>query len=153
MKLSAQEEYGIRCLITLANKGEDASMTIPEISEIEGMTPSHVAKILAILRRAGIVESTRGQAGGYKMARQPKDIVLKTILDPLGGQIFGPDFCERFMGGHEECVHEGNCNIRPLWTSIQAAVDAVTTRYTLEDIMQGRIEEPLVKVALQSPRN
>ena len=128
-------------------------MTIPEISEVEGMTPSHVAKILAILRRAGIVESTRGQAGGYKMSRQPREIIIKDILDPLGGQIFSADFCDRFLGGHEECVHEASCNIRPLWTNIQAAVDAVTTRYTLEDIMNGRIEEPLVKVSVLVPRH
>ncbi|MEZ5163838.1 MAG: Rrf2 family transcriptional regulator [Fimbriimonadaceae bacterium] len=107
MKLSAQENME-SVPHYLGEQGEDASMTIPEISEIEGMTPSHVAKILAILRRAGIVESTRGQAGGYKMARQPKDIVLKTILDPLGGQIFRARFLRQFMGGHES-VHEGSC--------------------------------------------
>ncbi|ARU39689.1 hypothetical protein CCB80_00435 [Armatimonadetes bacterium Uphvl-Ar1] len=63
MKFSAQEEYGLRCLIALARKGVGQSMTIPEISDQEGLTSSHVAKILAILRRSGFVASTRGQSG------------------------------------------------------------------------------------------
>ena len=61
MKLSSQEEYGLRCLLQLARAGEGASLTIAEMSEREGISAPNVAKIMRILRRAGLVKSTRGQ--------------------------------------------------------------------------------------------
>ncbi|HUL79346.1 MAG TPA: Rrf2 family transcriptional regulator, partial [Vicinamibacteria bacterium] len=69
MKLSSQEEYGLRCLLQLARAGGGASLTIAEMSEREGISAPNVAKIMRILRRAGLVKSTRGKAGGYALAR------------------------------------------------------------------------------------
>ena len=67
MKLSAQEEYGLRCLLRLAREGESSSLTIPEISLSEGISNHYVAKLMRILRRGGFVRSARGQAGGYTL--------------------------------------------------------------------------------------
>ena len=64
MKLSAQEEYGLRCLLQLARHAPGESLAIPEISQAEGITHHNVAKLLRILRQGGIVASARGQAGG-----------------------------------------------------------------------------------------
>ena len=71
MKLSSQEEYGLRCLLQLARHGDEASLTIAEMSQREGISSPNVAKIMRILRRAGLVASTRGKAGGYTLARPP----------------------------------------------------------------------------------
>ena len=64
MKLSSQEEYGLRCLLQIARAGEGASRTIAEVSEREGISAPNVAKIMRLLRRAELVRSTRGKAGG-----------------------------------------------------------------------------------------
>lgn len=144
MKFSAQEEYGLRCLLAIAKKGPDGSMTIPEISREEGLTQSHVAKLLAILRKAGFISSTRGQLGGYTLARTPEDIGIREVLESLGGRLFGEGFCERHSGIEAECVHETECLLRPLWTNIQHVVDQVITKYTLGDLLDGTIPEPLI---------
>ena len=68
MQFSAQEEYGLRCLLRLAARGGD-SMTIPEISQAEGISVPYVAKLMRFLRDGGIVTSERGQSGGYRLAR------------------------------------------------------------------------------------
>ena len=86
MKFSAQEEYGLRCLLQIARLGPDGSMTIPEISRIEGLTPTHVAKLTMILRKGGFLSSTRGQAGGYALARSPEKIIVGEVLEALGGK-------------------------------------------------------------------
>lgn len=153
MKFSAQEEYGLRCLIAIAKMGPGASLTIPEVSEMEGMTTSHAAKILAILRRSGFVKSTRGQLGGYTLARNPSQIVLRDVLEPLGGRMFGQAFCDRHTGVRDECVHQTDCLLRPLWSSIQQAVDDIVGRYSLEDLMQGKIEVPPVHLTLARTAN
>ncbi|MCH7945265.1 MAG: Rrf2 family transcriptional regulator, partial [Armatimonadetes bacterium] len=58
MKFSAQEEYGLRCLLALAGAADEATLTIPVIARAEGLTQSHVAKLLALLRKGGFVNST-----------------------------------------------------------------------------------------------
>lgn len=147
MKLSAQEEFGLRCLVSLARISPEDSLTIPELANLEGLTQSHVAKILATLRKSGYVTSTRGQLGGYKLSKKPEDIVLKDAMDILGGRLFHEAFCERHAGVEGTCVHETDCCMQPLWSSVQAAVDEVTSKYTLADLLHRRIEEPLVKLS------
>lgn len=147
MKFSAQEEYGLRCLIAIARQGDEASLTIPEISRMEGLTPSHVAKLMAILRKAGFVKSTRGQLGGYSLAKDTAKMRIQDVLECLGGRLYHEGFCERHSGIEPDCVHEGECLLRPLWTNIQDAVDVVVSRYTVADVINQDIPEPLVHLA------
>lgn len=147
MKFSAQEEYGLRCLVALSRRGMGESMTIPEMSEQEGLTSSHVAKILAILRRRGFVKSTRGQQGGYQLAMEPKDMVLRDVLEPLGGRMFSQEFCDRHTGILATCVHETDCTLRPLWNGIQQAVDGIVGRYSVQDLIDGKIEAPTIQLS------
>src|SRR5215472_8505783 len=85
MKHSAQEEYGLRCLLRLAREGELGSLTITEISLAEGISSHYVAKLMRILRRGGFVKSARGQAGGYTLSRGADQIVVGEALAALGG--------------------------------------------------------------------
>ncbi|MCG9895818.1 MAG: Rrf2 family transcriptional regulator [Fimbriimonadaceae bacterium] len=144
MKFSAQEEYGLRCLLAVARQGDQASLTIPEISRMEGLTPSHVAKLMAILRKSGFVRSTRGQLGGYQLGMAPEKMIVKDVLESLGGRLYGDGFCERHSGIEPECVHEGDCLLRPLWLQVQHAVDVVLVRYTVADLLDESIPEPLL---------
>lgn len=137
MKLTAQDEYGLRCLLAIAREGENGCLTIPEISKAEGLTPSHVAKLLSILRRAGLLKSMRGQLGGYTLTRPAKDIVVKDVLGALGGRLYDGAFCIRHDGILECCVHQKMCGLRPLWTELQEAVDAVLSRFTVQDLVDA----------------
>ncbi len=141
MKFSAQEEYGLRCLLSLAREGDDGFLTIPEISKREGLTPSHVAKLLSILRRAGFVNSTRGQLGGYSLGRRAKDMVVRDVLEALGGRLYDEGFCERHSGILTSCVHDTDCLIRPLWSNVQHAVDSVLSNVTVADLVAGELAD------------
>jgi Rrf2 family protein len=152
MKFSAQEEYGLRCLLAVAAVGESGSLTIPEISKAEGLSPSHAAKLLSVLRKAGFVDSTRGQAGGYSLSRDPGKIVLKDVLEALGGRLYADKFCDRYSLPSGDCVHDLECQVRPLWASIQAAVDDVVSRITLLDLIERRVPEPAQTISLSASR-
>ncbi|MCH7904646.1 MAG: Rrf2 family transcriptional regulator [Armatimonadetes bacterium] len=135
MKFSAQEEYGLRCLVTLAGADDGGTMTIPVIAKAEGLTQSHVAKLLALLRKSGFINSTRGQAGGYALARPASQIRIREALDCLGGRLFADEHCSRYSGTVDECVHTSDCALHSLWSDIQSAVDSVTDRLTLDQII------------------
>ncbi len=135
MKFSAQEEYGLRCLIQIARKGNKESMTIPEISKLEGITTTHAAKLLMILRKEGFITSARGQSGGYSLARSPGEIVVGDVLHSLGGRLYDAEFCGKHSGALDICTHAVDCSVRSLWQVIQQAVDSVVERLTLADML------------------
>ncbi|PYS49726.1 MAG: transcriptional regulator [Acidobacteria bacterium] len=136
MKLSAQEEYGFRCLIRVASAGEGASVTIPEIGQAEGLSIHYVGKLMRLLRQGKFVKSVRGQAGGYALARRPEDITVAEVLAWLGGRLFEPGFCDQFSGLKQLCTHSIDCSIRSLWRAVQSAVDVALSGITLSDLLQ-----------------
>ncbi|MBS1724519.1 MAG: Rrf2 family transcriptional regulator [Armatimonadetes bacterium] len=139
MKFSAQEEYGLRCLSTLAKEGPGGFLTIPTISKREGLSHSHVAKLLGILREAGFIVSVRGQSGGYMLARPVDQIAVRDVLSSLGGRLFDDSFCERHTGNLPDCVHESDCCFRPLWSRLQNAVDNALEGMTMADLLGGNL--------------
>lgn len=136
MKFSTQEEYGLRCLIQIAKTGRAGSMTIQEIGKVEGLTTPHVAKLLMILRKSGLITSTRGQAGGYTIAKDPREIMVGDVLAALGGKLYDDTFCERHVGTHNVCSHAVDCAVRSLWENVQHAIDSVVDKITLADLMR-----------------
>jgi Rrf2 family protein len=104
VKLSSQEEYGLRCLLRLAREGETGSLTIPEISQAEGISSFYAAKLMRILRRGGFVKSARGQTGGYALARPAGEIVVGEALAALGGRLFESEFCDEHAGIEKLCT-------------------------------------------------
>ena len=137
MKVTAQEEYGLRCMMQMAATGPERTLTIHEIAGREGLSAAYVGKLMNLLRAAGLVESLRGRAGGYVIARPPKTISVSEILASLGGRIFEPHYCERFPGEGSECVHLGDCSIRSLWGTLEGLVEQVLSRTTLADMMKS----------------
>lgn len=136
MKLSAQEEYGLRCMLRIASAGEGGSVTIPEIGRAEALSIPYVAKLMRVLRQGKFVKSVRGQAGGYSLARSPEKIPVAEILAWLGGRLFEPAFCDQFSGLKRICAHSIDCSIRSLWRAVQGAVDSVLAGITLKDLLR-----------------
>ncbi len=137
MKLSAQEEYGVRCLLRIARAGEGGSRTIPEISQAERISEAYAAKLLRLLRRGGFVQSLRGKVGGYTLSRPPEEIVLGPVLAWLGGRLYESDFCDRYPGEEIICTHSVDCSIRSVWRVMQVALDQVLNKTTLKDLVRN----------------
>ena len=140
MKLTTQEEYGLRCLLRLGRDQPGESLTIAALSKQEGISAPNVAKMMRILRRAGLVKSTRGKEGGYTLARAPEQINVGEAMAILGGRLFDSRFCERHSGSVRLCTHTTNCSIRSVWRVIQDRVDDVLGRMTLKDLLRTENE-------------
>jgi Rrf2 family protein len=140
MKLSAQEEYGLRCLLYMARHGETRSHSIPEISRAEGLSVPNVAKLMRILRLGGLVASVRGQAGGYTLSRTSDRISVAEVLSLLGGSFYTEQFCTRHSGLERACAHAGDCSVRLLWRSVQGALDSILRNTTLGDLLKPEPE-------------
>ena len=137
MKLSTQEEYGLRCLLQMGRRDELSGdgLTISEISQLEGLSIANVGKLMRILRLGGFVESIRGQSGGYKLAKSTDETVVGEVLAALGGRLFSDEFCDTHSGMENLCTHSVDCSIRSLWNSVQTVIDQMLNRVTLKDLM------------------
>ena len=84
MKISAQEEYGLRCLLQLARaEAVGESLTLAQIAEREGISVANAGKLMWILNKAGLVQSQRGTKGGYHLARPASEIHLNEVIRVL----------------------------------------------------------------------
>lgn len=135
MKINKEDEYGLRILLRIARSDSDTGLSIPQLSELEGMSQSYVGKLTRALRIGGLVQSSRGQKGGYLLSKVPSDITIKEVIDTLGGQLFSKDFCGSHSGISKLCTNSVDCSVRSLWKMLQFTVDRVFENVTLADMI------------------
>jgi Rrf2 family protein len=137
MKITAQEEYGIRLLLQIASSPNNDGITIPQLSKQEGLSPHYVAKICRYLRLAGFIKSTRGKEGGYLLAYPAEQITLNQVLTNLGGKLYTAEFCQNHSGLMKNCRHSCGCEVQSVWQQVQQAVDNVLDHFTLQDLLES----------------
>ena len=136
MRISAVEEYGLRCLLALARKGPQGQLSISEIAELEGLSVPYASKLLAILRRAGLVVAARGRGGGFTIARDASEINVYEVLTSLGGPFIDPQHCQKHSGQLEECVHADNCSVHDVLGGIAGYLQGFLSQTTLADLVE-----------------
>lgn len=133
MKVSAQEEYGLRCLLQLARLGGGEFLTLGQIAEREGMSQANAGKVLWLLNKAGLVTSIRGTKGGYMLARAAAEIRLSEIIKVLdAGEVDG--HCKTYAGVLDSCVHTGGCGIRSVLVNVHEVVERALSGVTLAQL-------------------
>ena len=152
MKITAQEEYGLRVLIRIAGCKTRQGMSIPQLSEAEGLTSHYVAKLTRLLRIAGFINSTPGLKGGYVLARPAEEIVINDVLKALGGALFDQKFCNTHAGSVRLCNNSVDCSARSLWQMIQYTMDKLLNQVTLHHLVHpenesSRVLEQILKYA------
>lgn len=140
MKITAQEEYGLRILIRIATCKDAAGLSIPQLSETEGLSSHYVAKLTRVLRMGGFINSTPGLKGGYVLAKPAKEIGIRQVLKVLGGVLFDQDFCGMHAGSLKLCTNSVDCSARSLWQMIQFTVDQLLDKITLYDLANSENE-------------
>ncbi|MBL7727357.1 MAG: Rrf2 family transcriptional regulator, partial [Dinghuibacter sp.] len=145
MKITAQEEYGLRLLIRIARCADAEGMSIPQLSDAEGISSHYAAKLARQLRLAGFLNSTPGLKGGYILSRPATDININAVLKALGGALFESGFCENHNGQVRLCTNSVDCSARSLWKLVQLAVDQVLNNISLADLCGGE-DDALTKL-------
>lgn len=135
MKITAQEEYGLRILVRIAACKEAEGMSIPQLSEAEGLSGHYIAKLTRILRIEGFINSTPGYKGGYILALPADQININKVLKALGGALFDKEFCGSHSGTMKFCTNSVDCSSRSLWQMVQLIVDRFLDQVTLQDLV------------------
>jgi Rrf2 family protein len=134
MKLSLRGEYALRALLVLGLNHGQPVVRARTISDQQNIPKRFLEQILNELKSAGLVESRRGVAGGYRLARRPEEIPLSSVIRHLEGAL-APVSCvsERF---YEKCScpDESRCAIRSVMKEVREAVVKIMDRVTVADL-------------------
>src|SRR5213082_2686322 len=151
MKISAHEEYGLRCLVQLARaetKGE--SLTLAQIAEREGLSVANAGKLMWIMNKAGLVQSQRGASGGYTLARPAAKIRLNEVIRILDEDTVDR-FCKTHAGVLDVCIHTSDCGIRPVIVGLHEVVQSALAEITLAQLVgsEAKVDARLHKIQRQ----
>ncbi|WP_318344651.1 RrF2 family transcriptional regulator [Flagellimonas baculiformis] len=135
--LSKKSKYAIKALVHIASKLEEQPVSVRSIATEENIPLKFLESILAELKNARILRSTKGKYGGYSLNRPPNEIHMADIMRLFDGAIaLLPCVSENFYERCEECVDELTCGIRQVAMEIRKQTVAQLHTATLTNILQ-----------------
>ncbi len=146
MIFSAKAEYGVRLMVALARQSGDGPVSLKALAEGEDLPLSYLEHVVARLRRAGLVVSSRGAHGGYALARPAREILMDEVVLALEGAI-APMECfvtlapERVACSHTDDGGE-SCSTRLLWLRVQVGIVRALQATTLAELVEFSARPP-----------
>ena len=136
MKLTTRSRYALRALVELANQPKDQAVSLPVIAKHQRVKPKYLEQILYRLRQAGLIKGKKGPGGGFYLARNPKEIRLKQVLDAVG-ESTAPLQC---VSGKADkyCAQFSPCRMKGCWYKLKKEIDAFFNEHTLWDVCKSR---------------
>src|SRR5918996_5491051 len=135
---TTKAEYGVRLLVQLGLHGGRAPVSLKAIAEAESLPLAYLERIAALLKKAGLVEATRGAHGGYMLTRPAEEITMDDVVLALEGHIAPMDCFFDDREGRVLCSHhedEQLCATKLLWTRVQMGVIKSLQRTTLAELV------------------
>ena len=141
MFFTTKAEYGVRLLIELGRQPGNRPVSLKSIADTENLPLAYLERIVALLKRANLVESTRGAHGGYQLSRSPEDIAMNEVVLALEGTVAPMNcFVEEEGDGRVLCSHHDDsgrgCATKLLWTRVQANVLKTLADTTLAELVE-----------------
>jgi Rrf2 family transcriptional regulator, cysteine metabolism repressor len=140
MLFSTKAEYGVRLMVELGRQPGSAPVSLSAVAEAERLPLSYLEHLVAKLRNAGLVSSTRGAHGGYRLAQPAATITLDEVVEALEGQIAPMECFHETPEGKVLCSHESDgdrtCATKLLWTRVQGGVTKALAGTTLAELVE-----------------
>ena len=142
MKLSTKGKYGVRAVFEIARHSGNGPISIKEIAERQGISFSYLEQILHKLGKAGLIESVRGPAGGYLLARKPSELTIGDIVRVLEGPIALSHCLE--PGESADCYQADDCVARMVWAKVGAKIEEALDSISFDDLLQRNRKESIL---------
>ena len=137
MNFTAKEDYGLRAMLDLAVHAGDGPVQTREVAARQRIPEQFLEQLLAALRRAEVVRSTRGAGGGYTLAAAPDRITVGQILRALSGPLVPPELISGDADVSTRDIAEAEV-VRGVWETIREALRQVADNTTLQDLLDRR---------------
>ena len=131
MKISTKGRNALRVMIDLAVNDKGDYVSLKDISNRQEVSLKYLEQIMAMLNKAGYVKSTRGNNGGYRLAKSPEEYKVGDILRKTEGDL-APIAC---VNG-EECGKRENCKTFKFWQGLDNVINEYVDSKTLGDLIK-----------------
>jgi Rrf2 family protein len=135
MKFSAKEQYGLRAMVEFARRYGEGPISLHVVAEAQAISPAYLEHVVAPLRQAGLLDSTRGAYGGYRLSRSPGTIAVSDVLRALEGSVVSLD-CVSDVGDAPCSRGDGICGARKVWAQVHQKLTEALDSTTLADLCQ-----------------
>lgn len=135
MKLSTRGRYGVRAMYDLATQYGEGPVPLKLVAERQGISEHYLEQLIAPLRKAKLVKSLRGVAGGYELGREPAAITVGDIIRVLEGPIAPVDCVIEDESSHSTCDHPEGCVTHRIWAKVRDSITEVLDSISLEDLL------------------
>ncbi len=145
MIFTTKAEYGVRLLIQLGLQGSAQPVSLKAVADAENLPLAYLERIAALLKKAGLVEATRGAHGGYVLARPAEEITMDSAVLALEGAIAPMDCFIDDRESRVQCSHLADgehCATKLLWTRVQMGVIKSLQRTTLAELVEFATPTP-----------
>ena len=134
MRVSSKAHYGLRMMTEFARAYGSGPLSIAEVARVERLPVAYLEQLAGLLRRGGLVGSTRGVHGGYALTRPPEEISVLEVVHAVEGEV-APVECvsSEYVSG--TCAREGECASRGLWQRLKDSIDTVLREATLAELI------------------
>lgn len=132
MKISTKGRYALRVMIDLAENSNGNYITLRDIATRQGISNKYLEQIISLLTKAKYLETARGNTGGYRLAREPKEYVIGDILRATEGEL-APIYCLTEGG---ECDRKKGCKTYSFWKGLDDVINEYIDSKTLEDLLK-----------------
>jgi Rrf2 family protein len=137
VRVSAKTDYALRALIEMASRDDGRPVSAEEIGRLQEIPHGFLQAILADLRRAGVVASQRGQAGGWRMAQSPADVTVADVIRAVDGPLVS------VYGLRPEAVsYNASADaLQHVWIAARSSLREVLERVTIESLVDKDLPE------------
>jgi Rrf2 family transcriptional regulator, iron-sulfur cluster assembly transcription factor len=148
LKLSRESYYGLQALSYMTTCKPGTILQADELAQRTELPGMFLAKILYKLARHGVLRSFRGRERGYTLAREPKDITVREVVEIFEGS----DVFERCVFWSNECSDREPCPLHEMWRTVRPVVASLMERITLDQVASGK-HVPVLWPAVARPRS
>ena len=134
MNITSKGRYALRVMLDLAQHPEDGFVSLKTVAERQGISMKYLEAIVGNLKKAELLESTRGKEGGYKLCKPPADTSVEEILRSIEDNL-APVSC--IKDGGVQCDRAAMCLTIPMWKELDELTNAYLKTVTLEDLLTG----------------
>ncbi|MEA3454852.1 MAG: Rrf2 family transcriptional regulator [Candidatus Caldatribacteriota bacterium] len=136
MRLSTRARYGTRLMLELALNFNKGTIFLKDIAEKEEISEKYLSHLVIPLKSSGLISSSRGAHGGYRLAKSPPQITLKEIVQTLEGGIS----CVECVKNPSVCHRASKCATRSIWKKLDEKIADELSSVTLEDLANSQKE-------------
>jgi len=137
MKFSQRTEYALRALVELGRRHGAGPTSCGEVARVQKIPPRFCEQVFADLRRAGLISSHRGAAGGAKLVRDPADIRVSEVVDVVEGPVVTQACLDPF---DDEARSQAHSAVQEMYLDLQITIRERLARVTLADLIKRQEE-------------